>query len=135
MGTGVVTVEVEGLDRLLRILGNLETVRRRMDEPTRAANALLLKRAQHYPPELPGQRYVRTFRLRNSWQQRVVMQGDVLGTVESVGVKYAPYVQSHEDQAQIHRGRWDTEKLIAEQEQPNIQKIFGAWLEEQVDVR
>lgn len=125
-----VEIHVQGLDRLLAKLESMETVRRRMDEPTGKINKILLARAQFYPPPPAGSRYVRTFRLRHSWQARLVMQGDELGRVESTGVKYNIYVQDYERQADIHRGRWDTNQMIAQQEQPEAQRIFYEFIEE-----
>ena len=73
--------------------------------------------AEPYPPELPGQRYVRTFTLAASWEQEQVGTGEweIINTATQKGRQYAEYVVGEpEDQADVHRGRWWTgrEKVV-----------------------
>ena len=59
-----------------------------------------------YPPKRPGQRYVRTGRLANSWRAERVSQSR---TVITNSAAYSGYVVGNsrgERQAWFHRGRW-----------------------------
>lgn len=40
--------------------------------PVRALSRELQDRMKHYPPPLPNQRYIRTYRLRESWRYEVL---------------------------------------------------------------
>lgn len=63
-----------------------------------------------YPPERPGQTYRRTKTLGRTWTH--VVQKSLLGVSTIVGnvTPYAPDVQSIERQADIHKGRWQTDQ-------------------------
>jgi hypothetical protein len=72
-----------------------------------------------YPPELPGQRYVRTNALHDGWTDGVPVvdsTGQSLVGVITNSVPYGPDVQSADDQARIHQGRWRT-----------VEQIMDAW--------
>jgi len=111
----VVTFEIERYGRVDRTLGLLaaSTGEDLADavvgelveaEPDRLA-------AEPYPPELPGQRYQRTFTLSQSWEQEQVGPGrwEIRNVATQGGREYAEYVVGDpEDQADIHRGRWWT---------------------------
>jgi hypothetical protein len=60
---------------------------------------------EHYPPERPGQRYVRTGRLGAGWTER--FNGPANMSLTNA-VAYGPLVQDLNQQASIHRGRWTT---------------------------
>lgn len=111
----VITFEIERYDRVNRTLGLLaaatgesladQVVGELVEaEPGRLA-------ATPYPPELPGQRYVRTFTLARSWEQEQIGPGrwEIRNVASQRGREYAEYVVGEpEDQADIHRGRWWT---------------------------
>lgn len=61
-----------------------------------------LKNAR-YPAKRPGQAYVRTGRLANSWraEKRANAQWTILNTA-----KYSGYVVGKSHQAWMHKGRW-----------------------------
>lgn len=86
------------------------------------ATALLRKEARVYPPKLPNQKYVRTFRLRRGW--KVQKADHTGGEVVNVDVPYNIYVQGEGRQAGIHQGRWSTEKSIADTNAEKIIKMF-----------
>ena len=89
----------------------------------------LWERLALYPPELPNSTYKRTTVLGKGWTKEVERAGNtVTGTVGN-RVKYAPWVQSRNFQAGIHRGRWKTEADIAEEETQNIVNFFRAAIE------
>lgn len=56
-----------------------------------------------YPPERPGQTYVRTGRLANSWSAVRAAEGRWLIRNSA---PYSGYVVGREQQAWMHRGRW-----------------------------
>jgi len=80
------------------------------------------KTVRIYPPPLPNQKYVRTYKLQNSWQMGEIEDAgtEIKATVFSDGSargrygEYAQYVMHEKYQAQIHRGRWQTTDTIAE---------------------
>jgi hypothetical protein len=76
----------------------------------------LLDELRFYPPERPGQRYVRTFRLRRGWKASLErINNDTTALVVSNDVEYASFVVGSlaqrvsagaRFQADIHKGRW-----------------------------
>lgn len=97
-------------------------------EPTREVLALLKERLQNYPAPPAGSEYVRTYRLQNSWQEVLILAGDELGKVESVGVLYGPYVQDAEEQAWMHQGRWQTNQMVADDSESIAIAIYEDYL-------
>lgn len=69
-----------------------------------------------YPPKRPGQRYVRTGRLANSWSA-VRMSQSTVRIANSAG--YSGYVVGKK-QAWFHRGRWWTAQSVIEQSAPEL---------------
>lgn len=86
------------------------------------ATALLKKEARIYPPKLPNQKYVRTFKLRRGW--KVTKAEADGGEVANVDVPYNIYVQG-DRQAAIHQGRWSTDKSLATANEEKIIEIFN----------
>jgi len=70
-----------------------------------------------YPPKLPGQVYVRTGRLANSWG--VLSKGNlewvIRNTANFRGRYYSGYVVGRGKQAAIHLGRWWVAEDIVEE--------------------
>lgn len=74
-----------------------------------------------YPPELPGQRYVRTYRLRESWKRGAVQRlGRALRVVVRSEIGYARWVVGDRTQAPIHQGRWRTQSELRASIEPRI---------------
>jgi len=65
---------------------------------------------QDYPPELPDQKYVRTYSFRDAWNVSYSQSAfTIKNFVQQKGVNYAGYVVGNaigERQAGIHAGRW-----------------------------
>lgn len=102
------TIAITGLDAALRQLRELrldalrQTVADVLDE--------IAKDAAVYPPELPNQRYVRTFKLRDGWlegDRDVRLSGDTLTAALTNGVGYADEVMG-DDQKAVFQDRWRT---------------------------
>lgn len=118
------TVTVQGADALsARLQAAGKAIKPVFTEAMREATALLRKEARVYPPKLPNQKYVRTFRLRRGWKvTRAEAEG---GEVANVDVPYNIYVQDAKTQATIHRGRWSTDESLATANQTKIVEIFN----------
>lgn len=63
--------------------------------------------------------------------RRQIKGGD-LGQVASTNLDYNRYVQSAAEQAYIHKGRWQTEEQVAEEEEGNVEREFSQWVERMV---
>ena len=76
----------------------------------------LLDTLKFYPPELPNQKYIRTYRLRRGWKAYIEkINGNKFAFVVSNNTEYASMVVGSlaqavsiaaSFQADIHRGRW-----------------------------
>ena len=73
-----------------------------------------------YPAKRPGQRYVRTGRLANSWRAERLGNGRALiansAGYSGWGVGGGP----HNRQARVHAGRWWTARSVIEQSAPEL---------------
>jgi hypothetical protein len=67
-----------------------------------------------YPPKRPGQTYVRTGKLANSWgvQKKGPASYKIINSAE-----YAKYVVSKVDQAWMHKNRWWTADEVVREQQ------------------
>ena len=85
---------------------------------------------QQYPPPPPASTYMRTGKLGRSWTRKITKNptGAIIG---SQGVGYARYVQDHDYQAAIHRGRWQTTEMIARKRlhdiKASIERALARW--------
>lgn len=99
-----------------------------LESELEAAADEILPDLKTYPPERPGQKYVRTFELRDTWRkseaQRVVSAVSVNITNPT---EYGPFVQG-DDQAEVHRGRWSTVKKIADDRRGAVRARVQAWV-------
>jgi hypothetical protein len=119
------SLEIKGVDDLLRKLGTIEKVQDKLQPVAQREIRRVRERAQVYPPMLPNQRYVRTFKLRRGWADNVErVQSGLVARATNRNVPYNIYVQGHGTQAGIHRNRWETNKQILERETPAIVRAF-----------
>lgn len=120
---------VKGADQVAQDLGRF-----RLDSIQAEVAAILddmAKEAAHYPPELPGQRYVRTGTLGRGWTGGQTMfpqkSATELEALRENSTPYGPNVQGAQDQAKIHQGRWKTtEALMADWEARVAQRVEQA---------
>ena len=145
-----VELEVAGLAQALDMFqqGNAR-VGLALKRATTASVALLRKRLAKYPGKSSGKMefvsdkqrrfffaalregkihvpYQRTVTLGKRWTTEVSRRGDdLVGKVGNATV-YGPFVQSVDQQAAIHRGRWRTDEQVARLMEPNIQALFEA---------
>ncbi len=94
---------------------------------------------QEYPPPRPGSRYVRgrgmadadgvvrrltSEQLGKRWTTKVSASStELVGTVGN-NASYAPFVQSRQFQARVHRGRWPTDASVMNRNAPAIVRDF-----------
>lgn len=107
------TIHVTGIGDTLRRLAALDRA------ALRPVVADILADIAHdaavYPPELPNQRYVRTYRLRDGWLDRapdVRLAGDTLLGILTNPTPYGPDVMG-DTQEPIFQRRWRTVDTIS----------------------
>lgn len=120
----MVVITVTGLGPIQERLENLDSISDQLATPTREALAFLKERLQIYPPPPSGSTYERTYRLRNSWEETLVLGG---GSITS-DVEYGPYVMSEGEQARVHVGRWQTVQGVAMDAESAVIAIYEDFL-------
>ena len=84
-----------------------------------------------YPPPPSGSNYRRTVTLGRRWTTKPIRSADEVGReVGNKTVPYAPLVQSDELQAAVHRGRWQTDAQVLQQESPRLLRDVEEVLEQ-----
>lgn len=111
-------------------------------KPMTQSLALLVDDIAEYPAQRSGTTYIRTLDLGRAWtsaQYEVSANtGGITGVIgnavrsRKTGRAYGPYVQSEEEQAWMHRGRWATDETVALRNTNAIVRIWGAWMDEQI---
>lgn len=128
------SVRIEGLEALYRRFDSIDDLADALVVATREALKLLDKRLREYPPPPANSRYIRTYRLRESWRKRIDRTPyGAVGTVESVGVSYNRYVMDDVYQAEIHRGRWHTVQSVAAEKSEEINDIYGRYVKARLE--
>ena len=109
-------------------------------KPMTQSLALLHDDIAEYPSPPVGSTYRRTGNLGRLWtsaQYEIdVDTGGATGVIGNAvrdrrGRAYGPYVQSAEQQASVHVGRWQTDEQVAERNTAAIVRIWAAWFDEQ----
>ena len=83
----------------------------------------IMRKMQKYPPTRQGQRYIRTFRFRDSWTIARADNGNVL----SNRAPYAIFVVGNaygQGQARVHVGRWPLFRDVADAEVERLPKTI-----------
>lgn len=106
-----ISIKVIGDDAVIANLNRLNAVR--ILEPAfDYGSHWMYDKLRHYPPERAGQRYERTYDLRDG----IYVFGQGLDwAVRSDGPNYDVLVIGDETQADVHRGRWATDRQVAEE--------------------
>ena len=133
-----VTIQIKGIDELIRKLGRAEGVKH-LRPPMQRSVYRLQGRVAQYPAQKPGSRYVRGQGMANAqgvvlhktsenlgkrWTSKVEQgAGSITGRVGN-NVSYAPLVQSYRFQARIHRGLWQTDRYVMDTEHRTIVRDF-----------
>lgn len=132
-----VTVDDNNVPRQLQRVAEPQSWRKPMTQSL----ALLVDDIATYPPAPSSSSYRRTGNLGRFWtsaQYEISANtGGITGVIGNAvrdrrGRAYGPYVQSAEEQANVHRGRWATDEMVAERNTNAIVRIWGAWMDEQL---
>jgi hypothetical protein len=123
---GVIVVEVRGFDRVDRqlkaIAGQAKTVTLDTVEEWVKRQRDRLE-ARRYPPERPGQRYVRTFKFRDSWRtERSTETRWIIRNLQD----YSEYVAQQGEQAWMHIGRWWTVEAVVQEDLPELMTALSS---------
>jgi len=116
-----VRITVKGLNALTAKLGSTERAASHVRPVMERSVSRIRKPLKVYPPQRPTS-YIRTNHLMNAWTSRVE-KGGFRGVVGN-NVKYGPYVQSAEKQAWMHKGHWQTDEDVVEEQRNRIIKDF-----------
>lgn len=109
-------------------LTQLISTLRYADEPLTQAAQASLPTLRIYPPELPGQRYVRTGNLGRGWQYGGAQhEPDGASLHIFNAVPYAPDVYGDTSQRAVFAGRWLTRSQLVAQIRPIVVATFEAW--------
>lgn len=115
-------IRIDGNDEVGRKLDKLIKAVKKPYAPMKMSVAHLHNKMATYPPKRADSWYRRTGTLGRRWTHKVENEGK-RGVVGNNTV-YAPRVQSHIQQAWVHRGRWQTDKMVAEAELKTIIDFF-----------
>ena len=116
-----VRITIKGLDALTAKLGSAEAAASHLHPVMERSLARIRKPLKVYPPQRPTS-YIRTNRLGGAWTSRIE-KGGFRGVVGN-NTKYAPYVQSAEKQAWMHKGHWQTDEDVVEAQKDVIVRDF-----------
>ena len=106
----------------LRRIARLDGVAPALDE---AVKQLVIPDVKAYPPERAGQKYVRSYRLRDSWAaEKARRAGASVVAAATNPTPYARWVVGTTDQAAVHQGRWRTQRRIAEENTPRVRQAL-----------
>ena len=97
-----------------------------------AQNVRAKLKSTPYPPKRPGQRYVRTGRLANSWRAERKGKGRAV-IINSAG--YSGYVVGDgagQRQAWMHRGRWWLMRDMVDEKRPELKRMMVQMLTRQL---
>lgn len=120
-----ITTNVDAVIRDLLFMGAdvLRVVEGPLDRGAFRVEAAMKK----YPPQRPT-RYRRTGTLGRRWTTRRLSAPGMVGREIGNNTEYAPFVQSAELQAYMHRGYWQTDEDVIRQEAPAIVRDVEATL-------
>lgn len=132
-------IDIQIDDReVLEMLGRISTNNWLRPPMTRGLARLQAGMAT-YPPTRPGQRYIRgrgptnrqgrviaqtSQNLGKRWTSEINESGSGIEGQIGNNTSYGPFVQSAEDQAWMHAGRWQTDEEVAHQNEGDIRADF-----------
>lgn len=124
------TIEIKGIDELLRKYGKVEGLKL-LRQPVTESLAMLVSDIATYPAPPPGSTYRRTGTLGRFWTSAVP---EIVETSQGItgrygnNLEYAPYVQDEELQADIHKSRWPTDLDVIKKNEKKIVDKFENFL-------
>ena len=114
-----VTIQIKGIDELIRKLGRAEGMKHLRAPMQRAVYRLQARMAQ-YPAQRPNSTYRRTGTLGRKWTSKIEQSSTSITGRVGNNTSYAPLVQSYRFQARIHRGLWQTDRYVVDTEYRTI---------------
>jgi hypothetical protein len=126
------SIEIQGIDALIRKLDSMEQVNDVLNPPMQRAVLRLQRDMADYPPARPGSSYRRTGTLGRRWLSKVERTGN--GLVGTVGnnTSYGPWVQSKMFQARWMR-HWQTDEDVLERNRQRIVDDFEQAIQRALD--
>ena len=118
-----VTIQIKGIDELIRKLGRAEGMKHLRAPMQRAVYRLQARMAQ-YPAQRPNSSYRRTGTLGRKWTSKIEQSNGIIRGKVGNNASYAPLVQSYQLQARIHRGLWQTDRYVVDTEYRTIVRDF-----------
>lgn len=116
-------ITIEGLNELEKKLSSFDLMEVLRPPMYRAVLRLQSKMAK-YPPARAGSRYKRTGSLGRRWTHDVDINRDSIKGKVGNRTLYGPYVQSEQFQARWHRGIWQTDQRVLNEERHSIINDF-----------
>lgn len=124
-------LRIKNLDKWGRALDKSpEIVRDEVRDGAERGIDFLRREAAKYPPERPGQRYKRTYRLQKGWFSSTTRERDSGGRFAtgdtmtmltlSNPTPYGKWVQARSTQAWMHKGRWQTAEDVVEDNEARV---------------
>lgn len=124
-----VSIEIKGVGAMIAKLGKVQGTN--VLRPPMLRSVLRIQRdMQEYPTQRIGSTYRRTGTLGRKWTVRVQQNGPYLEGKVGNNTRYAPFVQSRQFQARIHRGRWQTDERVVNLNARKIVADFEATIAE-----
>lgn len=118
------SIEIRGVDKLLKKLGKVQT-HTVLEPPMRRAVLRLQRDMQEYPPQPANSLYRRTGTLGRRWTTRITRSASGLSGRVGNNTRYAPWVQSQRFQRGIHqRTGWPTDIQVIERNRAAIVDDF-----------
>ena len=114
----MIQTSIRGLPEVIA-LGEIDVVAV-LDPVVRRGSLGIERRMATYPSAPSGSRYQRIYQLQRGWGSRFERSERMSRGSTENGVPYAPWVQSQETQARIHRGRWGTDADAVDLAVPDI---------------
>ena len=118
-----VTIQIKGVDELIRKLGKVEGTKHLRQPMQRAVYRLQARMAQ-YPAQRTNSSYRRTGTLGRKWTSKIEQGNGIIRGKVGNNTEYAPLVQSYQFQARIHRGLWQTDRYVVDTEYRTIVRDF-----------
>ena len=118
----MITIEID--DRQVRFSPFISNIVPILRPPMVRSVARLISDLASYPPAPPTSRYRRTGTLGRRWTSETRVTSDSLRGEIGNNTSYGPFVQSSEDQAHMHVGRWQTDQQVADDNEATIVSDF-----------
>ena len=130
-------ITIQNIEPLLAALAQYPDIAEPiLHDATDQALLNLVPSLTNYPPELSGQRYIRTGDLGSGWTdaqpQWVTLSSGFEGSLDNP-TPYSPEVQGAKDQATIHAGRWATDQQIVDDHALDTERIYDQALQQIAD--